>query len=70
MLVLLDGCEGVFHGLVAERVDRRHEEVESIEQSLAVLGQRALGLGVVNKLLLKLRRFLKKKITKLQDCNF
>jgi hypothetical protein len=37
---LLDGEDGVLHGLVAERVDGRHEEVERQYQLLTVLALR------------------------------
>ena len=59
-LIHLNGCQGVLHGLVDDRVDGADEEVERSEKLLTVLGQVPLGLGVVKKFLLKLWWFMSK----------
>lgn len=53
--VLLDRCNRVLHGLVAQSVDRGDKEVESPDQNLAVLDQIPLGVRIVQKLLLEFR---------------
>ena len=52
VLIELDGLQGVLHGLVHQRVDAGHEEVHRPQESLPVLAQQLLRLGVVAKLVL------------------
>ena len=59
-LVLFDGYERVVHGLVAECVDGRDEEVERVQQGAPVLVQRPLRGGVVDELVLQLGAVLSK----------
>ena len=58
-LVAPHGVDGVLHRLVAQRVDRRDEEVEGADQLLAALHQRLLRVGVVQELVLQLGRLVR-----------
>ena len=53
-LILLDCDHSVLHGLVHDRVDGAHEEVQGGEQMLTIPGEVPLSLGVDKELLTQL----------------
>ena len=57
-LILLDSDHSVLHGLVHDRVDGAHEEVQSGQEVLAIPSEVPLSLRIDKKLLTQLWRLV------------